>query len=170
MDSATNSDIVGPTRLQEAGILSGYFTITNPLNGLSSSAIQHNATDNDINRALAEVDLTAEFVNIMRPSNTNPREQFTWQITFEEFQHSYEIPLLTSTYSDTLEGNDALVWHQMVRPGVHGPGGLNGNFTVTFRENTTVPILYNASAIDVKAALEDLHMDTTSALQSPNSL
>ena len=38
----------------------------------------------------------------------------------------------------------------------HGPGGLNGNFTLTFRENTTLPIQYNASAADVKAALEGL--------------
>ena len=54
-----------------------------------------------------------------------------------------------------MEGNSALVWHQMVRSGVHGPGGLNSNFTLTFKK-ALLPIQYNASAADVKAALEGL--------------
>lgn len=153
MNASAGAAVVGVVREQEAGIVDGYFQLH--ANERTSQAVYHNASTADIRTALAEVSLEADSVYISRPSATNPSRVLTWEITFEAYQHSYDIPLLTSTH-DNLRGNGAVTWHQMRRQGVHGPGGMNGNFTVSFRGNATSSIPYNASAQQMKAALESL--------------
>ena len=120
-----------------------------------SGPVYCDASIDDIERALLDVNLEAESVSVSVPSATNPMRTRVWEICFEAYQHSYDIPLLTSVYTN-LQGNNARTWHQMRRQGIHGPGGMNGNFTLSFRENTTSHIAFNASADDMKAALESL--------------
>jgi hypothetical protein len=152
--TSDGADITDLVRVQEAGIVGGHFVLH--ANQRTTEPIPHNASSNDIKQAMIELDLVASNVQVHKPDALNHRDILTWQVTFEAYQHSYDIPLLTSTYTDTLTGNSAKTWHQMIRRGIHGPGGLNGNFTLTFRENTTSPILYDATASEMKAALEEL--------------
>jgi hypothetical protein len=95
-------------------------------------------------------------VHMVQVTENPARERF-WRITFDHYLKSFDIPLMTSTYTDSvltgLTGNGAHVYHTTVQKGVHGPGGYNGGFKLTWRGNTTEHIAHDASAATVQAAL-----------------
>jgi hypothetical protein len=161
----TGSDIVGPTRVQEAALLGGTFTLK--ANEKTSSALSYNATIQDIKDALMEIDYEAYNVGMNREYPElwagNRRE---WVVTFNEYQHSNDIPLLTSDVS-SLTGPSAMMYHEMLIKGIHADTGINGNFSLTFRGNTTALLHYNTSANDMKTALEALPViDTVEVTRS----
>eukprot|EP01034_Spumella_vulgaris_P023126 gene23126-29319_t len=148
--TGTNAAIVGPVVVQSSALLAGTFTI-GAYNKVSS-AIPFDATTTQMSAAVAELGLTATDVYLSPTSTSRTR---MWSITFEEFEESYEIPLL-AVNGDNLTGGTTGIWAEIVRPGVNGPRGIGGYFQLQWRGNTTARLLANASADDVKYALESL--------------
>lgn len=145
-----NASVQGPFIKQQAAYLDGTFALT--FGDKTSSYINYDATAVEMVAAIQELGLETVDVSI---GVTDSRRCRTWTITFDAYQDWYEIPLLGSI-SSKLTGGTTSIWHRTVREGVHGPTGLAGGFTLEFRGNTTAFIPYNASAVDVKKALEDL--------------
>jgi len=149
-----SSAMVGPKRLQEAAYMGGQFKLN--VLGKQTGYIQYDASATDVVQALHKVGVMTIDVTMVQVAENPARERF-WRITFDHYLKSYDVPLMTSTYTNSvltgLTGNGAHVYHTTIQKGVHGPGGYNGGFKLSWRGNTTVHIAHDASAETVKAAL-----------------
>ena len=151
-----SSNIGDNKRIQEAAYVGGKFRLN--VFGKQTGDIPYDASAADIERSLLAIGVKTIDVRMNEVAENPARERF-WYITFEHHDYSYDIPLMTSTYTNDvlgLTGNKARIYHQMVRKGIHGPGGFNGGFKLVWRGNTTHFIPYNASAHMMKTALEGL--------------
>lgn len=157
--SGQNAAIVGPVTIQNSSRIGGTFTLLN-VNDHETAPIPYDVNDVDLIAALATIDVNAVDVQI---SPTNRAGSRTWTITFGAINGSYEIPLLKSNASGITGGN-ASIWHTTARPGRHGPPttdsktGISGYFMLGWRGNITEALPFNASAAEVKAALEALEV------------
>jgi len=149
-----SSAIVGPKRLQEAAFVGGQFKLN--IFGKETGYLKYDASEDDIVQALHKLNVAVIDVHMVQVAENPARERF-WRITFDHYLKSYDIPLMSSTYTNDvltgLTGNGAHVYHTIIQKGVHGPGGYNGGFKLTWRGNTTEHIPHNASAAQVKSAL-----------------
>lgn len=150
MLTGQNAQIIGPILVQSPAFMRGTFFII----GLNkqSSAIPFDAGVVEIARAIKEVGLQAVDVLVSSSDKGGGR---AWSITFDAYLDSYEVPIL---YVDgnQLSGGQIEIWIETVRPGCHGPKGIAGYFQLEWRGNTTEKLYANASADDVKNALEKL--------------
>ena len=142
--------IVGPTTVRDAAYLAGSFNLI--ANGKTSAPLPFDATISQVSSALADIDYSAITVAVTPPDASGAR---SWIITFDAYRGSYDIPLLSSDPSK-LSGGNATVWHATNRPGLHGPGGINGGIFLEWRGNTTKFLPFNAEASAVKSAMEAL--------------
>ena len=162
-------------RQQDSTTLSDYFRLSFPPiihDGYNNNVAQPAVTSSPI-----PFDATAEYVeNIfkaelwnftdVRVTRSGPNNQlgFVWSITYIATQAYYNPPLVISDGS-TLGGYGAKLISTKIKP---GRAPLGGTFRLSFREDvkrhltygqwatTTSPIPWNASASDMKAALEAL--------------
>jgi hypothetical protein len=148
--TGTGAAVVGPNIIQSPAKLGGTFSLQ--ANGKQSRQLPVDATPSQLSVALSDLGLSFLDVAITPFDASLAR---SWIVTFDAYSESYEIPSLTANGTH-LTGGNVSVQVLVTREGVHGPSGLAGYFLLTFRENTTVPIQYNASAADMKAALEAL--------------
>jgi hypothetical protein len=136
-----------PSRLEGTYTLSAYGYTTLPINYDADVAEITNAIEIGLG-------LSVHSVSISMPTITT-RVQ-TWSVTFDAFHDSFEIPPMVPDPSGLSGGAFPFVYVQVSQKGVHGPKGIAGYFQLTFRENTTIPLLPNTTAIELKAALEAL--------------
>lgn len=148
--TGSGAKIVGPTKVRDAAFLAGSFNLI--ANGKVSFSLPFDASAPQVASALASIDYTAITVAVTPPDPSGAR---SWIITFDAYHGSYDIPLLSSDPS-SLSGGNATVWHSTNRPGLHGPGGINGGIFLEWRGNTTQFLPFNAEASAVKKALEAL--------------
>lgn len=145
-----DANIIGPNVLQSPAVIGGTFRLK--AFGLESQPIPFNAKANDIRKGCLELGLAVYDIQISPAGITRAR---SWTITFEEHNYWYDIPLLQSNYSH-LTGGNVTIWHQVMREGVHSRWGLMGGFQLQWRQNTTRYLNRNATAAEVKSALEEL--------------
>jgi len=144
--------VVGPIVLQKPALIGGSFKLK--AFSLESSPIPFDAKADDIRKGCLDIGLTLYDIEISPTERTLAR---SWTVTFEEHNDWYDIPLLQSNVSSLFGGNVS-IWHQTMRDGVHSRYGLMGGFKLQWRGNTTKFINHNATADDVKFALEDLNV------------
>ena len=148
--------MVGPTVVQEPAILGGSFAVqyNSPHTGLprTSHYIPYDATAEQMTGAL-----TALGLNMLSVLVTNRQREGTrmWLVTFDAFEEAYELPPLYVEPSH-LTGGLADAWVEVSRPGILSPTGVAGKFSLELRGNTTGYIRYDATAAQMKAALEAL--------------
>eukprot|EP01033_Poteriospumella_lacustris_P006607 gene6608-4759_t len=157
--TSTGAFISTPTTLQSPSYLDGTFTLS--AYGRTSSAIPYDATAAQMSTALAALGLSASDISIT-PATT-ARTQ-SWSITFDAYQDSYEIAALTADASGLTGAANANVFTTITQPGYHGPFGISGYFQLTWRHNTTAPLRPNTTALQMKAALEELETINTVAV------
>lgn len=145
-----DATVVGPIVLQKPALIGGSFKLK--AFGLESNPIPFDAKADDIRKGCLDIGLTVYDIEISPTEKTLAR---SWTVTFEEHNDWYDIPLLRSNTS-LLVGGNISIWHQTMRNGVHSRFGLMGGFKLQWRGNTTSFINRNASADDVKFALETL--------------
>ena len=101
-------------------MLDGYFNLQ--AYGKTTDPISYNSTSQDIAVALSSIGVPVIDVSMWKDDPNYSRERY-WKVTFDAVDYSYDIPLLESTYDGSLRGNEAKVYHQEIRRGVHGPQG-----------------------------------------------
>lgn len=147
-----NLNIEGPLIIQSPANLLGTFTLESELTGKISNDIPYNANIQDIIKAITEIDLIPLQVLI---SPSTPSGLRVWEVTFGAYHYSNEIPKLIMNKNNLFGGIiDTFVEISVL--GKHGPRGINGFFTLSFKGNTTIKMPYNVSDIDMKIALEAL--------------
>lgn len=157
--TSTGAFISTPTTLQSPSYLDGTFKLK--AYGLTSSAIPYDATVAQMSTALADLGLSASDISITPASTARTQ---SWSITFNAYQDSYEIAQLTTDASGLTGATNINVFTTITQPGYHGPYGISGYFQLTWRYNTTVPLRPNTTALQMKAALEDLETINTVAV------
>jgi hypothetical protein len=163
--TGSHAAIVGPLPIQEPAVLGGSFAVqyTNPNTGIprTSHYVPYDATAEQMTSALTELGLSMLFVLV-----TNKQREGTrmWVVTFDAFEASYALPPLVVEPS-RLTGGLADAWVEVSRPGILGPSGVAGNFSLEFRGNTTTVLPYSATAAQMKAALEALPVINTVNVQ-----
>lgn len=97
--------------------------------------------------------LEVEFISVLPPTVTGGQN---WQITFRRhvIDDVADIPMLGSDSSQLLPAA-ATVWHQTLQD---GRSPLTGHFQLAWRNETTAPLRYDATANQMEAALEALEM------------
>ena len=146
------ASVSAPSVVQAAALLRGSFSLSYEGSTAMSSAVRYDASAVEIANAIRELNIGVSEVDV---SSADIALSRSWTVTFDTFSGSYDVPLLRSDAS-ALTGGLTRVWHSVLRPGVHAPGGLGGHFQLEWRGNTTRDIPYNASATEVQLALEEL--------------
>lgn len=149
--TSTGVIISDPITLQSPSQLAGTFTLS--AYGLTTSNIPFDATASQMTSAMAELGLDVYDITTT-PASTSLAQ--SWSITFEAYQDSYEIDLLTANKAGLTGGSSISVFTAVTQPGYHGPKGIAGYFQLTWRDETTQILYPNATAENVKAALENL--------------
>ena len=153
--TGTGVTMVGPLIVRTPPVLGGSFAIqmNDPNTGvlLTSPHLPFDATSTQLVVALGQLGLKTQEVHV-----TNKHKEGTrmWVVTFADYQNQYALPTLSIEPSRLTGGGDA--WVEVTQPGRLGVNGVVGNFSLTWRGNTTSYLPFNASAAQVKAALQAL--------------
>ena len=167
-----HSAIVGPQVIQSSAWIAGSFRLK--AHGVATNPIPYDAGKDRMIEALLELSYPTVDMQISPSDAARGR---SWTITFGAYDDSYEIPIL-ETDASGLSGGNVTVWAEIARAGLHGPlsgntGGLYGGFKLEWRGNVTDYIPFNATAADMKYALEALPVINTvevSRVLSPDHL
>ena len=143
--------IDGPFRIQEPALLRGGFRLI--IDKKQSIFIPYDATEEQMTHGLNSIDMRVSSMQISVSDNSLAR---SWEVTFDVFRDFNGIPLLQTNCSELKGGANAVVWTEILREGIHSTNGLAGNFQLEFRGNITNRLPYNATAWEVKTALEAL--------------
>jgi hypothetical protein len=120
------------------------------LGDLVSRRIAFDASDQVLLDALSDLNLT---VRGLVSDDQEPSLGRRWIVTYGPLNDNYDIPLIRGDPSG-LTGNNPRVW---THTALEGRGPLAGSFRLKFQgSNWTSPMGYNASANDVRTALENL--------------
>lgn len=123
--------------------LGGTFTVS--FEGVTTVPISYNATDSDMQAALAHLfDDDASAVAVTR-SVVGTRNDYVWTITFVESLGA--VPFFTTTSS--LTGAGAYITVGLVSTG----NSLGGIFVVSYKGRSSAPVVFNAAASVLEAAL-----------------
>jgi hypothetical protein len=125
-----------------------YLTVLNK----QSSFIPYDADDETMTQGLESLHLSVYNIYITPSDLSGAR---SWIITFNVFEDFNQVPLLGSN-STLLHGGVTTVWTEILRQGIHSTLGLSGYFQLEYQGNITSFLSYNATAEEVKEALEAL--------------
>ncbi|RYH30929.1 hypothetical protein EON65_03875 [archaeon] len=145
-----------PVMLQNPSLLSGSFRLS--ALGKKSTLIPFDAS---VALMKSSIEQTGLSVYAVTSSPTLKDRTRSWSVTFDAYQDSYEVPLLTTDFSGLSGGPGVSVSVTTALPGRHGPKGIAGYFQLQWRGNTTTTLLPNATAAEVKASLEALPIINT---------
>lgn len=145
--TGNDAQIIGPSILQEPALLRGTFTLS--LLGLITPPIAFNAGVDEMTAAIMSLGFGVKSISITPSDTTGARG---WFITFSV--HSTYIPELSANSSGLFGANQIEVWTDKLQNATYG--SISGNFILTWRGNSTVPLPFNATASEMQSVLEAL--------------
>lgn len=142
--------MMGPTMIQSSAVIGGTFKLIGL--GKTTSNIPYDANVAQMTAAVEQLGLPVYSIEISPTASDLTR---SWSVTFDAYNEWYDVPQVTGNASG-LTGGETSIWTETLRPGVNGPNGIGGYFQLEWRGNTTQRLLANATADEVKYALEAL--------------
>ena len=167
-------------RIKASTILSGSFILSMPVfihkgynNNVqqprrASRALHYNATAEEVRAAVAE-DLWPFTSVVVTRSNPDHQRGYIWSVTYVATREYYDPPLLIADKTNLGGYGGAILAHTLTP----GKAPVGGTFRLSFREHpgrhrsygewatTTTSIPWNASAAEMKVALENLETITS---------